>query len=59
MSPFFAAGQTARTVSDLEWAMVTDMGWQIIPEPVTLVLLGLGGLIIPRQKNAKRDCHNP
>ncbi len=50
MSPAIGAGQMTRTVSELEWAMMTDMGWTIIPEPATLALLGLGVLILRKQR---------
>ena len=50
MSPSIAAGQVIRSVSDLEWAMMTDMGWEIVPEPCTLILLGLGGLVLRKRK---------
>lgn len=40
MSPFVANGQMIRTVSDLEWAIMNDMGWNIIPEPTSILLFG-------------------
>jgi hypothetical protein len=39
MSPAIASGQMIRTVSDLEWAMMKDMGWTIIPEPASVLLM--------------------
>lgn len=50
MSPGVSTGQTIRTVSDLEWAMMSDMGWTIIPEPTTLLLLGLGAAMLRKLK---------
>lgn len=46
MSPFIGLGETVREPSSIEWAMMSDMGWNIvpIPEPSTIVaLLGLAG----------------
>lgn len=43
MSPAIAAGQMIRTPTELEWAMMRDMGWNIIPEPASAVML-LGAL---------------
>jgi hypothetical protein len=39
MKHAIAAGTMVRAPSDLEWAMMRDMGWNIVPEPGTLVLL--------------------
>ncbi|MBN1456595.1 MAG: PEP-CTERM sorting domain-containing protein [Sedimentisphaerales bacterium] len=50
MSPSISTGELNRSVSDLEWAMMMDMGWTIVPEPATLVLLGLGGLIVRKRR---------
>jgi hypothetical protein len=42
MSPSIGLGQEIRQPTSLEWAMMTDMGWQIVPEPGTVgMLLGL------------------
>ena len=41
MSPMIGPGQMVRDVSDLEWAMMADMGWQLVPEPGTLAILTL------------------
>lgn len=38
MSPFISSGEMIRTVSDLEWAMMKDMGWTI-PEPSSILLI--------------------
>lgn len=43
MTPFIASGQSVRSVSDLEVAMMKDMGWDVIPEPSTAVTILLGG----------------
>lgn len=52
MSPSIATGQMIREVSELEWAMMADMGWTIIPEPATLILLALGGCtLLKKRKN--------
>ncbi len=42
MNPFVATGVTHREPTNLEWAMMKDMGWTIIPEPGVLVLLATG-----------------
>ena len=50
MSPFVASGEMIRTVSELEWAMMEDMGWTVIPEPATaLLMLTAIGLIRNRK----------
>jgi hypothetical protein len=54
MSPAIASGQMIRTVSDLEWAMMKDMGWTVVPEPVTALLM-LFGAVIARGTLLKRQ----
>jgi hypothetical protein len=49
MSASIGLGQTARTISELEWAMMKDMGWTVIPEPAS-VLLMLSALSFIRRK---------
>jgi hypothetical protein len=47
MSPFISNGDMVRSPTDLEWAMMRDMGWQLsaVPEPGSLVMLtGLAGM---------------
>ncbi len=41
MSHAISVGETRRTLSGLEVAMMDDMGWDVIPEPATLVTLVL------------------
>jgi hypothetical protein len=50
MTPSFAIGQTMREVSDLEWAIMEDMGWTVIPEPATILLFGLSAIFIRKRK---------
>jgi hypothetical protein len=54
MKHAIAAGTMVRAPSDLEWAMMRDMGWNIVPEPGTLVLLfaAVGVLLIRRRMQA-------
>jgi hypothetical protein len=44
MSPYISLGDMNRTVSGLEWAMMKDMGWTVVPVPAAVLLsvLGLG-----------------
>ena len=44
MSPYISLGSMNRTVSDLEWAMMRDMNWAVVPVPgaVLLGMLGFG-----------------
>ena len=51
MSPSIGTMQLNRDVSDLEWAMMTDMGWTVVPEPATAVLFVIGILGLIRKKN--------
>lgn len=51
MSPSIGVGQTIREVSELEWAMMEDMGWTIksipeVPEPSTLFLFATGLIVL-------------
>ncbi len=46
MSPMVGAGQTIRTVSDLELAMMKDMGWIVIPEPASAAIFSVGMLLM-------------
>jgi hypothetical protein len=50
MSSAMGLGKTTRTLSDLEWAMMEDMGWTIIPEPASILLM-LSAIGIFRLKN--------
>jgi hypothetical protein len=44
MDPYTSFGESPRTVSGLELAMMKDMGWDVIPEPsVTLMALFICG----------------
>ena len=61
MSPSISLGQTIREISELEWAMMADMGWDIaksapVPEPTTILLFvtGLAGLIGFRTRNKRK-----
>jgi len=57
MSPFISRGQTIRTVSELEWAMMKDMGWNIIPEPSSILLLySAVGFIRLKNKSISNNC---
>lgn len=45
MSPYISLGAMGRSPTDLEWAMMRDMGWSVAPEPGSLVMLtGLAGM---------------
>jgi hypothetical protein len=46
MSPSIGLGQTKRTVSQLEWAMMRDMGWQVIPAPSAILLGSMGVALV-------------
>ena len=51
MTPRAELGGVTRSVSDLEIAMMKDMGWDVIPEPATVFVLlfsGTGILAIRR-----------
>ncbi len=51
MSPFISLGEMVRAPSDLELAVMTDMGWDVIPEPASVLLLVLGlSLLVSRKR---------
>jgi hypothetical protein len=41
MSHLIAVGNERRTLSNLEISMMDDMGWQVIPEPASLIMITL------------------
>jgi hypothetical protein len=56
MGPFAYNGQANRVVSGLEWAMMQDMGWDIIPEPATFTFLWIGvAIVLSKQKSENRQ----
>lgn len=50
MSPSIATGQMIREPGELELAMMKDMGWTVVPEPATAMLVVLGGTILARRR---------
>ncbi|MDP7636575.1 MAG: PEP-CTERM sorting domain-containing protein [Phycisphaerae bacterium] len=54
MSPSIAAAQAIRQPSNLEWMMMKDMGWDIVPEPGTLLLLALGSIGVLLRRRRRR-----
>ncbi len=50
MSPSISTGQTIRMVSGLEWAMMEDIGWNVVPEPAAILLFGLGAFGLRTKK---------
>ncbi|MHB0912988.1 MAG: PEP-CTERM sorting domain-containing protein [Armatimonadota bacterium] len=59
MNPFTYLGDVNRAPSELEWAMMKDMGWNIasapVPEPGSLIVLGCGvsgliGIVLRRRR---------
>lgn len=42
MSPFVSLGPAPRTPSAIDWGIMKDIGWTVVPEPSTLVLLASG-----------------
>jgi hypothetical protein len=50
MSPSVWAGRMVREPTELEWAMMKDLGWTIVPEPVSIVIWA-GALLLIRKKN--------
>jgi len=55
MSPAIGAGQMVRAPTDLEWAMMRDMGWNLIPEPASVVMLlgSLGMWLLIRRRSRR------
>ncbi len=58
MGPFITLGEMNRAPTDLEWAMMRDMGWQVgqVPEPSSWVMLtGLAAIsLLWRRARRKR-----
>ncbi len=46
MSPGIALGEIGRGPTDVEVAVLADIGYDVVPEPATLVVLGFGAVAI-------------
>ena len=44
---------TRKVLTDLDWAALQDIGWQVVPEPSEYVLFALGGLALIRAYRRK------
>lgn len=49
-----AKGQRIRTLSTVEQGMLSDMGFNVIPESSSLILLFTGGLLTLRRARSRR-----
>ncbi len=56
MSPFIGLGQMGRSPTDLEWAIMQDLGWTLVPEPGTTALLACGMLAACLSRRRTRVC---
>jgi hypothetical protein len=50
MSPYVSMGVSPREPNEIEWAMMADMGWTLVPEPATAIIMCLGGFILKTTK---------
>jgi hypothetical protein len=54
MSPSIALGQSARTPSQRDVAILKDIGWNIVPEPSTFAMLAVAGFALVLVRLRKR-----
>ncbi len=50
MSPSISTGQMNRMPSELEWAIMQDIGWNLVPEPVTILLLAIPAVVLATKR---------
>jgi hypothetical protein len=54
MKPAVGLGIMSRQPTDVELAMLNDLGWTTVPEPATLGLLTMGGLALVVRRRRRR-----
>lgn len=58
MNPFISLGHVARDANAVEYGMLQDIGWQVIPEPATAMLL-LGAAVAAVVRNRRKRMAGP
>ena len=48
----FGGAQQRFELTNVDVAALEDIGWSVVPEPSSMILLGLGGLLISRRRRA-------
>jgi hypothetical protein len=59
MTPSIALGEMVRTLSAVETGVLLDLGWNVIPEPGTVLLLALALGVLYTARHLRRVLCNP
>ncbi|MFC1677557.1 hypothetical protein ACFL3G_10915 [Planctomycetota bacterium] len=53
MSPAISTGSMNRMPSELEWAIMQDIGWNLTPEPATILLLAIPAVVLATKRKTR------